>query len=204
MQRAFSRAQFYLHRAQERQKIQADRRRREQRFHVGDQVLLSTENLHVKQVPARKLKAKFVGPFFVCRCIGPVAYELQLPEGWKIHPVFHTSLLRPYRVSTWTKAQESAVEDLELEEEDRSYEIEKILRWRYTGPTTRRKWRREFLILWKYYSIDDASWIPEDNFDDPADIALLMKRDNPVEDTSWGWSFRGRNYPQGEVVLRIP
>ena len=48
MQRAFSRAQFFLHRAQERQKIQADRRRREQAFHVGDQVLLSTENLHFK------------------------------------------------------------------------------------------------------------------------------------------------------------
>ena len=29
MQRAFSRAQFFLHKAQERQKVQADRRRRE-------------------------------------------------------------------------------------------------------------------------------------------------------------------------------
>ena len=75
------------------------------------------------------------------------------------------------------------MEDLELEEEDRSYEIEKILRWRYTGPTTRRKRRREFLILWKHYSIDDASWIPENNFDNPEDVSMLMKRDNLTEDT---------------------
>ena len=182
MQRAFSRAQFHLNRAQERQKLQADRRRREQQFHVGDQVLLSTNNLHMKQVPAAKLKAKFVGPFFVHRCIGPVAYELELPENWKIHPVFHTSLLRPFKVTTWSQAKESAMEEVELEEDERSYEIEKILRWRYTGPSRRRKRQREFLILWRNYSIDDASWIPEANFDNPEDIPMMMKRDNPTED----------------------
>ena len=182
MQRAFSRAQFHLNRAQERQKLQADRRRREQQFHVGDQVLLSTNNLHMKQVPAAKLKAKFVGPFFVHRCIGPVAYELELPENWKIHPVFHTSLLRPFKVTTWSQSKESAVEEVELEEDERSYEIEKILRWRYTGPSRRRKRQREFLILWRNYSIDDASWIPEANFDNPEDIPMMMKRDNPTED----------------------
>ena len=74
---------------------------------------------------------------------------------------------------------------MELEEDDRSYEIEKILRWRYTGPS-RRKRKREFLILWKNYSIDDASWIPEHNFNNPEDIPMMMKRDNPVEDTTEG------------------
>ena len=42
--------------------------------------------------------------------------------------------------------------------------------------------KREFLVLWKNYSIDDASWIPEDNFDHPAKIPKMMKRDNPTED----------------------
>ena len=74
------------------------------------------------------------------------------------------------------------MEDMELEEDDRSYEIEKILRWRYTGPS-RRKRKREFLILWKNYSLDDAPWIPEDNFDNPEDIPMMMERDTPVEDT---------------------
>ena len=73
------------------------------------------------------------------------------------------------------------MEELELEEDDRSYEIEKILRWWYTGPSRQRR-KREFLILWKNYSIDDASWIPEDNFDNPEDIPMMMKRDSPAED----------------------
>ena len=51
-----------------------------------------------------------------------MAYELGLPPNWKIHPIFHTSLLRPFRKSTWTTAQESAMDELELED-DRSYEV---------------------------------------------------------------------------------
>ena len=61
-------------------KGQADQRRREQRFSSGDQVLLSTEHLNMKNAPIRKLKKRFVGPFFVVRQVGPVAYELDLPE----------------------------------------------------------------------------------------------------------------------------
>ena len=74
------------------------------------------------------------------------------------------------------------MEEVELEEDERSYEIEKILRWRYTGPSRKRKRPREFLILWKNYSLDDASWIPEANFDNPEDIPMMMKRDHPTED----------------------
>ena len=73
------------------------------------------------------------------------------------------------------------MEELELEDDDRSYEIEKLLCWRWIGPSGRRR-KREFLVLWKFYSIDDASWIPEANFDNPEDIPMMMKRDNPTED----------------------
>ena len=182
MERTFSRASQMLQRAQERQKVQADRKRREQVFRVGEQVLLSTEHLQLKNAPVRKLRKRFVGPFFVTKRIGPVAYELELPQTWKIHPVFHTSLLRPFRTSTWSTAQESAVDELELED-DRSYEVEKLLRWRWRGPSGRRR-EKEFLVLWAGYSIDDASWTPASNFDYPEELRKMIDRDNPVEDTA--------------------
>ena len=81
-------------------KAQADQKRREQRFSSGDQVLLSTEHLNLKNALIRKLKKRFIGPFFVVRPVGQVAYELDLPQKWRIHKVFHVSLLHPFRTSS--------------------------------------------------------------------------------------------------------
>ena len=136
----------------------------------------------MKNAPVRKLRKRFVGPFFVTKRIGPVAYELELPQTWKIHPIFHTSLLRPFQTSTWSTTQESAVDELELED-DRSYDVEKLLRWRWSGPSGRRR-KKELLVLWAGYSIDDASWIPANNFDYPDELQKMIDRDNPVEDTA--------------------
>ncbi len=179
LQGTFAKATQYLHRAQERQKLQADQRRREQVFYPGNQVLLSTEHLQLKNANVRKLKKRFVGPFFVTRRIGKVAYELELPRTWRIHPVFHTSLLRPFRTSSWNTPSEPQAEELELED-NTPYEVERILRWRWKGPSGRRY--KEFLVLWTGYSVDDASWIPATNFDDPQGLKELIERDRPVED----------------------
>ena len=37
------------------------------------------------------------GPFKIEDVLGPVTYQLKLPESWKIHKVFHATLLRPYK-----------------------------------------------------------------------------------------------------------
>ena len=71
------------------------------------------------------------------------------------------------------------MDELELED-DRSYEVEKLLRWRWSGPSTRRV--REYLVLWSGYLIDDASWIPATNFDYPEVLEEMVTRDQPVED----------------------
>ena len=103
MKKNFSAATKYLHRAQERMKSQADQKRRERRFSSGDQVLLSAEHLQLKNAPVRKLRKRFIGPFFVSRQVGTVAYELELLASWRIHNVFHVSLLRPFMTSQWTQ-----------------------------------------------------------------------------------------------------
>jgi len=88
--------------AQERQAKYADRHRRDDRFYVGEQVLLSTVHFSPpteKQRPLKKLQPTFIGPSTIIKVISPTACELDLPDTLRVHPVFHISLLKRYKSS---------------------------------------------------------------------------------------------------------
>jgi hypothetical protein len=61
----------------------------------GDEVWLEGKNLK-NNYPTAKLAPKRFGPFEIEEEVGTGAYRLKLPKTWKIHPVFHVSLLTPY------------------------------------------------------------------------------------------------------------
>jgi len=61
----------------------------------GDQVWLEGCNLTIAS--NRKLSLKQYGPFKVSQKISPVAIRLALPPSMKIHNMFHTDLLLPYK-----------------------------------------------------------------------------------------------------------
>jgi hypothetical protein len=41
----------------------------------------------------KKIVLKQEGPFEIDEVLGPVTYQLKLPESWKIHNVFHAASL---------------------------------------------------------------------------------------------------------------
>ena len=102
--------------AQSRQKSNADRRRSDLEFQVGDFVLLKVAPWKgvIRFRKRGKLGPRFIGPFKVIARVGKVAYRLELPEELQqIHNTFHVSQLRK------CLADETAViplEDIQVDE----------------------------------------------------------------------------------------
>ncbi|XP_031099869.1 uncharacterized protein LOC116004076 [Ipomoea triloba] len=89
-----------LRQAQYSMAQRANKKRRELTFQVGDLVLLKLQPYCQHSLARRfnqKLACRYYGPFPILERIGAVAYRLQLPDHVQIHPVFHVSLLRPFR-----------------------------------------------------------------------------------------------------------
>ena len=149
-----------LLRAQSRMKAQADSKRRELQFNVGDLVFLRIQPYRQRSLAKRryeKLSPRFFGPYKIIRRVGSVAYELELPTSAKIHPIFHVSLLRPaYGQQTpFTPPPLPINSDGEL-----TLSPSKILghRWIKEGgvPTL------ELLVQWDECPLEEASW---ENYD---------------------------------------
>jgi len=87
----------HLSRAQQRMKKQADKKRSERVFSVGDMVYLKLQpyiQTSVHHHSNNKLSFKFVGPYEIVEKLSSVAYKLKLPPTSAIHSVFHVSQLK--------------------------------------------------------------------------------------------------------------
>ena len=91
------------------------------------------------------------GPFQVERIITPLAVRLTLPRKWKIHNVFHVSLLEPYGTSEKRAPPNPAkilweADDVEQSEE---YDVEAVEASREHGRGNRK--RILYLVKWLGY-----------------------------------------------------
>ena len=94
-------------------------------FNIGQKVWLDTQNL--KKNYYKKMTTKQEGPFKILEKLSPVTYHLNLPKDWKIHNVFHTTLLKPY-VEMETHRGNFPRPPPELLEGEEVYEIERIIK----------------------------------------------------------------------------
>jgi len=65
---------------------------------VGYMIMLNVQNIRTKP-PSKMLASKLYSLFKILEHRGELAYKLELSEGWKIHPVWHLLLLKPYPTS---------------------------------------------------------------------------------------------------------
>ena len=87
-----------------------------------------------------------------------MTYQLILPATWKLHPVFHTDLLTPYR-ETPLHGRNYARPPPDLVADQEEYEVEKVLDVRQYG----RKKTQQYLVKWKGYPDSENEWVSQEN-----------------------------------------
>ncbi|KAK2464151.1 hypothetical protein APHAL10511_003844 [Amanita phalloides] len=138
-------------------------------YQPGDQVWLEATHISSNR-PSKKLDDRRFGPFSVLQKVGQRAYQLQLPASWKIHPVFHTSLLRPYRPPTTAIQHRPLPPPPILVGDHLEQEVEAVLDERH------RRGRIEYLVKWKNLPREENTWEPRSHLDDESGITDAFQR----------------------------
>ncbi|KAI5444775.1 hypothetical protein KIW84_013160 [Lathyrus oleraceus] len=156
---ALRQLKYHLTRAQEQMKRYADKKRKAYSFEVGEWVFLKLRPHRQQTISRRinqKLAPRYFGPFPIQKKIGAVSYKLKLPEGSRVHAVFHISQLK--KAIGEYAAEPQLPEGLEIEPEHLE-EPEELLASR---PITKNGQRvRQWLVRWKGRAVEDTTWEDE-------------------------------------------
>ena len=87
---------------------------------------------------------------------------------WKIHPIFHATLLSPYKEND-VHGNNFTHPPPDLIDGQEEYEVEAILSHKRLGR------RYAYLIKWKGYPSSDNSWEPEQNIVNAPELLSLYK-----------------------------
>ena len=98
MQKMLALVKDNIRQAMNRAKSYANANRSFREFEEGEKVFLKVPS-HSKSLisgECAKLSPRYCGPWLILKRIGKVAYKLELPQGCRVHPVFHVSRLKKF------------------------------------------------------------------------------------------------------------
>lgn len=172
LQRAHDLAREQIKKAQAQYKYHADKKREPTPdIKPGDYVWLVSQNVQTTR-PCRKLDYKKLGPFEVTEKINPVAFRLKLPPAWRIHDVFHVSLLVPFKRNRFS-GRHLSLPPPDIINDAPEYEVEEIL----DSKIYRKK--LYYLVHWKGYDISERTWEPTENLENAKELVSKFHHQNP-------------------------
>jgi len=151
---------------------------------VGDLVMLNAKNICTKR-PWKKLSPKLYGPFKVIEKKGSRAYKPEISPRWKDHPIFHVSLLEPYRASNRPN-REQPPRDPEEIEGDLEWDVERIVKSEIISYTRKvrgtNKLMKEvrYFVKWKGSAEDENTWEPPEGMRNAQEEVERFHRENPT------------------------
>lgn len=172
------------------QKAHYDRKHQPMFMKVGDWAMLRLHKGYSIPFSAgvtKKLTQQYVGPFQVQERVGRLAYRLDVPSDWRIHPVFSLAQLEPAPAPTQDPfhCPRPHMPPAVFVDGDtdalRSYEMDRLLNKR-----TIKKGRGhavEYLVCWTGYGLEWDRWYNVKDVDNAADLVRAYKE---------GLAHRGR------------
>jgi len=124
-------------------------------FQEGEKVYIRRKNIKTQR-PSDKLDHTKIGPYKIKKKLGPVTFEVELPTGMNIYPVFHKSLLE--------KAPQSARPGpvaIHEETQEPMYDVEKIVD--FCPGSEAIKCTDKYLVKWSGYDDNENTWEPTEN-----------------------------------------
>ena len=173
-----------LHHAQELQKRANDKGVKPRSYAPGDKIWLNSKYIKTKR--NRKLEAKFFGPFRVLHPVGKQAYKLELPRKWRIHDVFHVSLLEQDTTRKGRVDENDATEFDAGNEDSGEYEVEAI---RDSAVYARESASGHlpglyYLVSWKGYPEEENTWEPASAVQHLRKLISSFHKDHPDKPTA--------------------
>ena len=139
-----------LYHVQELQKQAYDKKVKPCSYISGRKVWLNSK--YIKTKCKRKLEAKFFGVFWVLYLIGKQEYKLELLKRWRIHDVFHGSLVEQ-DITRKKRVDDKNVVELDAGNKSGEYQVEAI----WDSAVYARKSKSSplpslyYLVSWKRY-----------------------------------------------------
>lgn len=146
-------------------------------FNPGDQVyirLFDGYNIAANVGRPKKFAQHYAGPFCVVKHVGHLAYQLELPPTWSIHPVFTVAMLEPAPTSAdpfhRSMPEPGPTADDRFPLDNDRFEIERLIarRTRAIGRNARRF--TEYLVRWRGFSEAHDEWIRRENLSGAQDL----------------------------------
>ena len=161
----------HLRHAQHTQKNYADRHRLPSSFAIGDRVWLLRRHIKTTR-PCDKLDYRRLGPFRISGKVNDVTFRLDLPPHLRIHPVFHSSLLEPYKANTIPDRVTPPPPPLELDAGP-EYEVVVVLDSKFVRN------KLYYLVDWLGYSPSERTWEPVEHVANAQDLLADFHQQYP-------------------------
>lgn len=150
-----------------------DRRHKSQFFRAGDKVLLRLHKGYdtIYSALHPKFSDRYARPFLVKKRVGKLAYELELPPIWKMHPVVSIAHLETYPKENdpYHRLHPEPGPVADSPEGD-DYEVEQLVGRRERRVGRSRRLFVEYLVRWQGYGPEHDSWYREEDLPNARDL----------------------------------